>query len=116
LRYLPAPIFADTPVGVMIIGMTKFSAPKDPWTAVRDHLEDIRKEIQAEISAYPMPIPGCDVQYNHLLEQRDLILREIGRLEAELKSAAAGDGVTAFIESSVYFGNEDALPSVLGRL
>ena len=48
-------------------------------------LERERRRIQSEISAYPRPIPACDQQFNHLLEQRAVITRKLQRLR-EVKS------------------------------
>ena len=51
--------------------------------AARARLEAERKRIQAEISAYPAPIAGCDEQFNYLLERRSQVRRELARLVAE---------------------------------
>ena len=80
------------------------TAPR--WDAVHEHLEAVRKPLQAEIAAYPMPIAGCDAQYNYLLERRDAILREIGRFEAAVKSSP--QAAAAFIESSEFIDAEAA--------
>ena len=44
--------------------------PELDWDALRARLTQLQKAVAAEISAYPVPIPGCDAQYNHLLERR----------------------------------------------
>jgi hypothetical protein len=31
----------------------------------------------AEIRSYPTPIPRCDAQFNHLMEERDRIVRAL---------------------------------------
>jgi hypothetical protein len=46
----------------------------------REALEAERLRIQAEINAYPAPIPGCDVYFNDLLERRSRICEELNRL------------------------------------
>ena len=51
--------------------------------AARARLEAERKRIQAEISAYPAPIAGCDEQFNYLLERRSQVRRELARLAEE---------------------------------
>lgn len=43
-------------------------------------LECERREVAAEIRNYPGPIAGCDQQFNHLLERRAMLNREITRL------------------------------------
>ena len=50
----------------------------------RDGLEQERLRLQAEISAYPMPIPACDAHFNYMLEERGRICEEIARLESLL--------------------------------
>lgn len=81
------------------------------WDAIHAHLEAIRRPIQAEIGAYPMPITGCDAQYNHLLEKRDAILREIGRYEAARKSGS--EAAEAFVSASVFL--DSAMLKEFGR-
>jgi hypothetical protein len=49
---------------------------------IRDRLESERDRIYKEILNYPRPIPGCDQQFNHLLEERERISRELDRLDA----------------------------------
>lgn len=65
------------------------SAQKDDSSALLDalkaRLEGLKRDVVAEIHAYPAPIPRCDAQFNHLLEERDRILDELRRL-AELQA------------------------------
>ncbi len=44
-------------------------------------LEKERNRIREEIASYPPPIPACDEHYNHLLERRDQLSRELARLK-----------------------------------
>jgi vacuolar-type H+-ATPase subunit I/STV1 len=39
--------------------------------------------LDAEIRAYPTPIPRCDAQFNHLLEERDRIRRLLEEVSSE---------------------------------
>ncbi len=57
------------------------------WDSLRQSLETRRQALSAEIGRYPPPIPACDAQFNHLLDERRLISAELQRLER-----AAGDG------------------------
>jgi hypothetical protein len=50
----------------------------------REALEEDRLRIQAEINAYPAPIPACDVYFNGLLERRSRICEELNALRASL--------------------------------
>lgn len=74
------------------------------WDALRRHLESRRRPIQEEIRRYPPPIPACDAHFNHLLEQRTVLSRELVRLEAARQAAGPGaDGEAAvrdFIRTS----------------
>jgi hypothetical protein len=58
------------------------------WGWVEARLRERLDAIEEEIRGYPMPIPACDAQYNHLLEQRTALALEIGRA----REAARGTG------------------------
>lgn len=64
------------------------SAEHDPQfltAALRQITSDLERQrgaLYAEISCYPAPIPACDVQFNHLLEQRAAISQELSWLRA----------------------------------
>ena len=47
-------------------------------------LRDARHQLDAEISAYPGPISGCDAQFNHLLAERRRLARALNALGAEV--------------------------------
>ena len=44
--------------------------------------------VAAEIRTYPVPIPACDAQYNHLLERRTALAAALASLEAARKGGA----------------------------
>ena len=73
---------------------------------IRAYLRSERDRIFEEIRAYPTPIPRCDAQFNHLIEKRERLVRELARLETvATSSTVAGDGtarIEAFIDSSDY--------------
>jgi hypothetical protein len=79
------------------------------WAALRRRLEARRRPIQEEIRRYPPPIPACDAHFNHLLEQRSALSREIVRLDAASREAAGdiGTAVSAFIEKCPYLDGEE---------
>lgn len=60
------------------------------WDEIAARLAALKAPIDAEIRAYPLPIPGCDAQYNHLLERRGEIAREIVRLGRARAASPAG--------------------------
>jgi hypothetical protein len=68
-------------------------APDSVLGARKARLQELKREVVAEIHGYPPPIPRCDAQFNHLLERRDLILAELSRL-AEFERSIAGRPVT----------------------
>lgn len=87
-----------------------------------DVLHDVRKILTAclekrkariceEISSYPPPIPACDAQFNHLLEARREITKEIAGLARSGTDETSRDVVTAsifrLIEESSYLDDDD---------
>ena len=38
-------------------------------------LREALAKLDAEIRAYPTPIPRCDAQFNHLMEERERLRR-----------------------------------------
>jgi hypothetical protein len=77
------------------------------WAQAREVLEARRAKLNEEIAAYPPPIPACDAQFNHLLEQRSGIGRELKRLE-EMTQAGGGSGadmaaLSRFVEGCEFF-------------
>jgi hypothetical protein len=70
------------------------------WQAIQQQLQRQRDTIIDEIRQYPAPIPACDVQFNHLLAQRDAILREC-RLLARIDPLDS-ERLRAFIANSAF--------------
>ena len=62
-----------------------------PWDVIENHLGSARRSILAEIRNYPPPIAACDQQFNHLLEQRDRIARELSRLATLRQESSGGE-------------------------
>ena len=71
---------------------------------LRNWLGGVSTTVADEIRTYPTPIPRCDAQFNHLVEQRG----SISRLLSELDAALAG-GHDARLRALV--GEFDALPA-----
>ena len=59
------------------------------WAALRVEIEALLDEALAEIRVYPPPIPACDAQFNHLLELREGLPRELSRLEGRARQNGA---------------------------
>ena len=49
----------------------------------RERLVSARALVAHEIASYPTPIAGCDVQFNHLLADRQRILQALDALSQE---------------------------------
>lgn len=49
----------------------------------RRELDDQLAEIKAQIRSYPQPIAGCDAQYQHLFDKRELLVEKIKELDSE---------------------------------
>jgi hypothetical protein len=84
------------------------------WGRLKRHLESMRRPIQEEIRRYPPPIPACDAHFNHLLEQRSLLSRELVRLEAACRESDSAAAVAAFVRSSPCV-DEKASCAILGE-
>ena len=55
---------------------------KSDWDGLRARLTQLRQVVAAEIRTYPVPIPACDAQYNHLLERRTALAAALASLDA----------------------------------
>ena len=58
------------------------------WDALRVRLPQLQEAVAAEIRAYPGPIPGCDAQYNYLLERRSALNEARASLDAAHEGGA----------------------------
>jgi hypothetical protein len=63
--------------------MISASHPQDKPEQTRERLEAMRLRLQRAITSYPTPIPACDADFNHLLEQRALVCDELSRLRED---------------------------------
>lgn len=96
----------------------KEEAAETTWHSIRSHLEARQTWIVGAIRDYPPPITACDAQFDHLLEQRGGISRELKRLERARQEGDAtengaanvtGNAIAAFIASSPFLDGEPAL-------
>jgi hypothetical protein len=54
---------------------------------IEDDPVKLQKEkalLDEEIRSYPRPIAGCDAQFNHLLERRNIINRALTALRSRI--------------------------------
>lgn len=47
---------------------------------IERRLEAVRVAISRELSSIPMPVPGCDVNFNRLLEDRAHVVDDLQKL------------------------------------
>lgn len=80
------------------------------WRRIRDCLESRRAQILDEIREYPKPIPGCDLQFNTLLEERSRVSQELSDLheltERDCDIGEALAAIKSFITSSAFIIGE----------
>ena len=69
--------------------------------AIYDALERMRDRVNTEIGQYPSPIPACDAQFNHLLEQRSRIARELAQLREADREKWSLPQYTAYFDELV---------------
>lgn len=84
---------------------------RDPGQEARLRLEAARKALNAQIAAYPPPIPACDAQFNHLLQQRSEIADALARLDAVLAAPGArgvdSGALQSFIAACPFLADAD---------
>lgn len=69
-----------------------FSSPAAVAEGIRVALEARREWINRELCTFPTPIPGCDVSFNRLLEERARVVDELQQLSRMgLRKEAAGE-------------------------
>ncbi|MDH3701593.1 MAG: hypothetical protein OEU46_09785 [Alphaproteobacteria bacterium] len=66
----------------------------------------MKAPINRAIRETPPPIPCCDARFNHLLEERSGIARELNRLEAlssqDVEPGHEAGAIAEFLRSSAY--------------
>jgi hypothetical protein len=60
-------------------------------------VEETKRSIDREIGDYPTPIPRCDAQFNHLLEQRTRLSRLLTRLRVPAEESLVIGGYRELI-------------------
>ncbi len=86
----------------------------DSGAQLRARLTQERERVLAELRAYPPAVPVCDAQFNYLLEQRDGLGRELGRLDAILVADAdaqlKAQRLADFLRTSTFLNTDPAAP------
>ena len=82
------------------------------WREIGSQLEKKKREINEEILNYPPPIPACDAQFNHLLDERARITQELNRLRDVLGQDTSTEALITFIGACPYV--DDTLAETVG--
>lgn len=103
---------ADTPAPESDQPATGLGFAPPVLEAIRAHLLALKQPVDAEIRAYPPPIPGCDAQFNHLLDQRAGLSRALVGLDeiahANMPPADEARALDAFIGACGYIDADAA--------
>ena len=86
----------------------------DAGAQLRAQLTQERERVLAELRAYPPAVPACDAQFNYLLEQRDGLGRELGRLDAilvaDVDAQLKAQRLADFLCNSAFLNADPAAP------
>jgi hypothetical protein len=63
----------------VVMGITGSKTIDATWAEIESLLVSRLAAVEREIRQYPAPIPACDAQFNHLLEERSGIPQEMVR-------------------------------------
>ena len=69
---------------------------------IQRRLEAVRESISRELCAIPAPVPGCDVNFNRLLEDRSKVVDELQRLTRLARQAPSASTLVAFAQASAW--------------
>jgi hypothetical protein len=79
------------------------------WAMIHQHLQEESRRVHSKIRNYPAPIPACDAQFNHLLEEREALSSELVRvrelMQKDTNSKDARSSIDAFLDFSNYLGD-----------
>jgi hypothetical protein len=73
-------------------------------------LTRMRQSLDAEIRAYPTPIPRCDAQFNALYEQRGRIARALAELAGLRGESSTASDYRRALEAFLHAARESDLP------
>jgi hypothetical protein len=72
------------------------------WREISGELQRLRLALAAELRDYPVPIPRCDAQFNHLYEQQARLARDRDRWSAMAEKGNYAKAVGEFIAALPY--------------
>jgi hypothetical protein len=69
---------------------------------IQRRLEAVRESISRELCAIPTPVPGCDVNFNRLLEDRSKVVDELQRFVRLTRQAPSASVLVEFAQASAW--------------
>jgi len=69
------------------------------WKIIYQHLENEMQRVRGEIQTYPAPIPACDAQFNHLLDEREALSSELARVRELMARGDDYDDSSSVVDS-----------------
>lgn len=69
------------------------------WKTIYQHLESEMQRVRGEIQAYPAPIPACDAQFNHLLDEREALSAELARVRELMARGGDSQNSSSVVDS-----------------
>ena len=69
---------------------------------IQRRLEAVRESISRELCTIPAPVPGCDVNFNRLLEDRSKVVDELQRLMRFTREAPSASALIEFARASAW--------------
>ena len=69
---------------------------------IQRRLEAVRESISRELCAIPAPVPGCDVNFNRLLEDRAQVVDELQRFMRLTRQAPSAATLVEFANASAW--------------
>lgn len=76
------------------------SAPNNAvWKTIYAHLEQEMQRVRGEIQTYPAPIPACDAQFNHLLDEREALSSELTRVRELMARGGDSQDSSSVVDS-----------------
>ena len=69
---------------------------------IQRRLEAVRESISRELCAIPAPVPGCDVNFNRLLEDRSKVVDELQGFVRLTRQAPSASVLVEFARASAW--------------
>ena len=74
-------------------------AVRSDWDRLRLGMELLSNAVAEEILRYPAPIPACDAQFNHLLDEREALSSELARVRELMARGGDSQDASSVVDS-----------------